>query len=148
MIILFITAATSLMVGTPIVTDVDTIRIGAERIRLEGIDAPERAQSCQRADGTAWQCGRASTRALTDLIAGRTVRCEISGRDRYNRSLGICWLGDLDINGWMVSQGWAVAYRRYSTRYVSDEDEARLAGNNLWSGTFDMPWQWRAEHRR
>lgn len=134
--------------GVPTVTDGDTIRIGEERVRLEGIDAPESAQSCQRTDGSEWRCGTASTQALTSLIADKAVRCDISGKDRYNRSLGTCFVGDIDINGWMVRQGWAVAYRHYSIRYISNEDDARLNQRNLWSGTFQMPWQWRAEHRR
>lgn len=146
-VILLISASASLIAGTPIVMDGDTIRIGEERIRLKGIDAPESAQSCQRTDGSEWRCGTASTQALSNLIAGRAVRCEMQGKDRYNRSLGTCWLGDIDINGWMVSHGWAVAYRRYSIRYISNEDDARLNQRNLWSGAFEMPWQWRTKHR-
>lgn len=141
-------AAAGQLSGVPTVTDGDTIRIGEERIRLEGIDAPESAQSCQRTDGSEWRCGTASTQALINLITDKAVRCEISGKDRYNRSLGTCFVSDIDINGWMVSQGWAVAYRHYSLRYISNEDDARLDQRNLWSGTFEMPWQWRAEHRR
>ena len=129
-------------------TDGDTIRIGEDRIRLEGIDAPESAQNCENSQGVSWQCGVSSTQALTTLIADKPVRCEISGKDRYNRSLGTCWLEDLDINGWMVTQGWAVAYRHYSTRYIANEDDARSNHRNIWSGTFEMPSQWRADHRR
>lgn len=141
-------AAAGQLSGVPTVTDGDSIRIGEERIRLQGIDAPESAQSCQRTDGSEWRCGTASTHALTSFVADKAVRCEISDKDRYNRSLGTCYIGDIDINGWMVSQGWAVAYRHYSIRYISNEDDARLNQRNLWSGTFQMPWQWRAEHRR
>lgn len=146
-LILLAAATTSKIAGIPVVTDGDTIRIGEERIRLEGIDAPESAQSCQRTDGREWRCGTASTQALTSFVADKAVRCEISGKDRYNRSLGTCFVGAIDINGWMVSQGWAVAYRHYSIRYISNEDDARLDQRNLWSGAFEMPWQWRTKHR-
>lgn len=52
----------------------------------------------------------------------------------------------LDVNGWIVSVGWAVAYRKFSTAYVQREDQARAAGVGLWAGRFDMPWDWRATH--
>lgn len=146
--LIILSASMSQLGGVPVVTDGDTIRIGEDRIRLEGIDAPESAQTCENAHRVSWQCGVSSTQALTALIGDKPVRCEISGKDRYNRSLGTCWLGDLDINGWMVNQGWAVAYRQYSTRYIPNENDARSNHRNIWSGTFEMPSQWRANHRR
>jgi endonuclease YncB( thermonuclease family) len=48
----------------------------------------------------------------------------------------------------MVLGGWAVAFERYSRDYVDQEAEARHAHRGLWSGTFQMPWEWRAEHRQ
>ena len=59
----------------------------------------------------------------------------------------ICFKGDEDLNRWMVANGWAVAYRRYSEDYVADEDAARRSRTNIWSGDFDMPWDWRAQRR-
>jgi endonuclease YncB( thermonuclease family) len=58
------------------------------------------------------RCGKDASFALVDKIGRRTVRCECLGRDRYKRVLGGCWLGDADLNAWMVSEGWAVAWRR------------------------------------
>ena len=46
----------------------------------------------------------------------------------------------------MVRNGWSVAYRKYSIAYVADEDLARAEGANIWSGVFDMPWEWRKAH--
>jgi endonuclease YncB( thermonuclease family) len=134
--------------GAAVVVDGDTLRIGSQRIRLAGIDAPESQQTCQRADDPAWPCGRDATRALESLIAGRPLRCEITGTDRYSRLIGTCHLDDLDINGWMVTSGWAVAYRAYSSLYIANEAAARGAGRGLWSTEFALPSAWRAAHRR
>jgi endonuclease YncB( thermonuclease family) len=141
-------AALALVQGQPHVTDGDTIRIGETRIRLEGIDAPEMSQQCTRADGSSWRCGEAAKAALIQKFGNQTVRCEISGKDRYGRSLGTCWAGTVNVNQWLVQSGWAVADRRYSIRYVTDEQMARGQRLNLWSGQFELPSDYRAGERQ
>lgn len=132
--------------GRASVIDGDTIDIHGERIRLHGIDAPEGAQRCYR-DGELWPCGRRAAFALADHIGARTVRCEPRDRDRYGRIVAVCFAGGADIGAWMVRQGWALAYRRYSTAYVDEEDTARAARAGLWEGTFTAPWDWRRGER-
>ena len=85
--------------------------------------------------------------ALADRIGRATVRCEARDMDRYGRIVAVCFKESEDLNRWMVGNGWAVAYRRYSVDYVTDEDTARQKRINIWSGDFDMPWDWRARHR-
>jgi len=128
--------------GSAVVTDGDTIKIGDDSIRLHGIDAPERKQSCM-ADGQFWPCGNESAEALRDRIAGKEVTCTILDRDRYGRLIGECFLGDLNLNAWMVSMGWALAYRRYATDYIAEELMAREAEQGIWRGAFIAPWDWR-----
>lgn len=130
------------VVGRASVTDGDTLRINGERIRLHGIDAPEIAQTCE-AGGKAWRCGQLASLALADKIGRLLVRCETFQRDRYGRAIAICRRGHIDLNRWMVQNGWALAYRRYSTDYVAAENEARDAGSGLWRGRFVPPWDWR-----
>ena len=132
--------------GVPSVTDGDTLRLGAERIRLHGIDAPESAQSC-RAGGKTWACGEAATRALRERIGRRLVECSERDRDRYGRIVAVCRVAGADVNAWMVSQGWAVAYRKYSTDYVSHETAAKAARRGLWRGDFVEPSRWRRGER-
>ena len=74
------------------------------------------------------------------------LTCQSHGKDRYKRVLAVCYLSKVDLNGWMVRNGWSVAYRKYSTAYVADEDLARAEGVNIWSSVFDMPWEWRKAH--
>ena len=143
---LFSTEVHGNIVGKAWVIDGDTIDISGTRIRLLGIDAPESAQSCTDGNKRSWLCGRAATRELKALIAGRQLACEPSGLDRYRRVLAVCALPDgTDVNAWMVRQGWALAYG-YSTPYRSEEAEAQAAKRGIWTGTFMAPWDWRHRH--
>ncbi|MGD9882792.1 thermonuclease family protein [Reyranella sp.] len=116
-------------------------------VAAHGIDAPEGRQECTRPDGTAWRCSQQAPLALSDHVDRAVVRCDPHDRDRYGRVVAVCFLVGEDLNRWMVANGWAVAFRRYSLDYVTDEDRARVAGVGLWSGTFQMPWDWRQTHR-
>lgn len=129
--------------GRASVIDGDTIEIHGERIRLEGIDAPESRQSC--GDGAqAFRCGRDAAFALSNLLGERTVRCAPTGRDRYQRTLARCYLGDQDLQAWLVTQGHALAFRRYSTDYISHEDQARAQRRGMWRAEIVVaPWDWR-----
>jgi endonuclease YncB( thermonuclease family) len=135
------------IVGVATVTDGDTIKIHDQRIRLHGIDAPESAQECRRSDGSRWSCGQQAALALQDLIDRRPVTCARQNTDRYRRIVAKCSVGDTDINAWLVTNGWAVAYRRYSSDYVGAETMARASGLGIWSSEFAMPWDWRRDKR-
>jgi endonuclease YncB( thermonuclease family) len=135
------------LTGVATVIDGDTIEIHGQRIRLEGIDAPESQQTCTRPNSEVWRCGQVAAMALSDYIRRAMIRCEASGTDRYGRTLATCFKDGEDLNRWLVSAGFAVAYRRYSLTYVEAEDRARLAELGVWTGEFEMPWSWRAEHR-
>jgi endonuclease YncB( thermonuclease family) len=131
------------LAGTASVIDGDTIEVHGERIRLHGIDAPESDQTCLDAAGQKWRCGQQAALALQDLIGRRTVTCEERDTDRYGRIIGRCTAGGVDIGRWLVAEGLALAYRRYSRDYVAAEEEARAAGRGMWTGTFEPPWEWR-----
>jgi endonuclease YncB( thermonuclease family) len=136
--------AVSDIMGTATVIDGDTIEIHGQRIRLHGIDAPESDQRCTRPDGTSWRCGQQAALALADHIGTATVRCKPHGHDRYRRVVAVCFKGAEDLDRWMVANGLAVAYREYSLDYVADEERAKRVKLGIWSGSFDMPWDWRA----
>ena len=132
--------------GRARVIDGDTIEVGTVRVRLHGVDAPESAQSCL-AEGERWPCGQRATQALDRQIGGRTVACSERDRDRYGRIVAVCRHGGRDINAWLVRQGWALAYRRYSRAYVNEEASAKAERRGIWRGEFVPPWDWRRGKR-
>lgn len=128
--------------GSAYVVDGDTLRIGSTRIRLHGIDAPETDQTC-RDRGRSWPCGRRATQALARRIGRSPVACDERDRDDYGRVVAVCRAGGMSLNRWMVAQGWALAYRRYSWNYVGEERAAKRARRGIWRGDFVKPWRWR-----
>lgn len=126
------------------VRDGDSLVIGGHRVRLQGIDAPERAQTCKKHDKT-WSCGREAQRHLSRLIARRTVECDVVRRDRFDRLLARCRAGGRDLNRQMVRDGMAVSFAR---AYRGEEAAARRGKKGLWSGEFMRPQEWRRAHQR
>jgi endonuclease YncB( thermonuclease family) len=127
--------------GAAIVNDGDSITLGAERIRMRGIDAPEYTQTCRR-NGADYSCGTLARQSLVRLIAGRPVSCTGWQRDRYGRLLGDCTAGGEDLNRAQVEAGWAVAF----SDFESEEAVARAGKAGIWAGTFDQPQDWRDSH--
>ncbi len=136
------TPALADMAGIASVIDGDTIEVHGQRIRFHGIDAPESRQLC-RLDSKPWQCGKDAANTLAGKIARRPVTCEDLGRDRYKRIIARCAVAGEDLGAWMVSQGWALAYRRYSLDYTDMEADAQAARRGVWAGEFVKPREWR-----
>jgi endonuclease YncB( thermonuclease family) len=134
--------AGDMLAGPAIVTDGDTIRISSTKIRIHGIDAPESKQTCKLLDEII-RCGIMATSEMKKLVSGNTVTCEQTDTDRYSRVVAICRADGVDVGQRLVQTGWAIAYRRYSTRYVADEDAARAGKLGMWQGRFIKPWDWR-----
>jgi endonuclease YncB( thermonuclease family) len=133
--------------GKPRIIDGDTVEIAGESIRLHGIDTPETSQSCLDGARNQWPCGREATLALAGIIGDQAIVCKGSDRDRYKRLIAVCYVGSVDLNSKMVRQGWALAYRKYSTDYVADEASAKAEKLGLWRGQFVTPWEWRGGKR-
>lgn len=129
--------------GPARVVDGDTLDIAGTRVRLEGIDAPEAAQTCAGGWLGHWSCGTKATNALDRLVKGGDVRCDGMGRDKYGRLLGICYAGSVEINAALVRDGHAWAFVKYSARYVEVEKEARAAKRGIWSAETEPAWVYR-----
>ena len=148
---LFLNASADI-IGEAKITDGDTIIINDIRIRFTGSDAPEsyffgKTQTCLDSKGREWECGNAATQKLKELINNQTVRCTDEGQDRYGRTLGICYVGDMDLQAEMVKSGMAVAYLRYSDRYEKEQNYAKKVKAGMWAGEFKQPEVWRRENR-
>jgi endonuclease YncB( thermonuclease family) len=136
------------LLGVPRIVDGDTLAIGATKIRLEGIDAPETDQVCLNANGVRWTCGIDARDQLAAHIAGRDIDCTSHGIDAYRRTLATCYLAGEDLNGWLVQQGWALAYVKYSSAYRQVEEDARVNQRGIWQGAFIAPWDWRHRNNK
>ncbi len=136
-------AAASEIGGKASVVDGDTIVIGDQRIRLYGIDAPESGQTCS-GPRSLKACGKIATDALSRIIGSQTVTCEQMDRDRYGRVVATCRAGNTDISESMVAGGYALAFAKYSSRYVAAERQARAAKRGLWQTTMQAPWTYYA----
>ena len=137
--------------GNAQIIDGDTIKINSKKIRLHGIDAPEFKQMCKKPYLTIsfftftkdYPCGKISTQKLQKKINNKVITCKILDIDRYKRLIGECYKRNLNLNSWLVSNGYAVAYRKYSKKYISNEINAKNEKKGLWQGKFEMPWDFR-----
>jgi endonuclease YncB( thermonuclease family) len=133
--------------GAARVVDGDTLELQGEKLRLQGIDAPELAQTCE-ADGRPVHCGKLAAEHLDELIGSRPLNCAVEGRDRYGRGLARCQAGGRDIAEEMTRDGWALSDRRYSDgRYSGAERDARTGRRGIWAMKFEDPARWRARRR-
>ena len=135
------------LTGPAWVIDGDSLTVGTTEVRLHGVDAPEGAQNCFTDTGERWPCGELASRALVGLVQGRDVACDERDVDSYGRIVAVCRRGSTDVNSWMVANGWALAYRRYSDAYVDEESVAKAEGRGIWAGEFEAPWDWRQANR-
>lgn len=127
--------------------DGDSLDLSGIAVRLHGIDAPELAQNCERA-GVSWPCGKEAVNKLANLVGRGSVMCEQKDVDDYGRIVAACRVGSVDLNQAMVDAGLAVALPHFSDRYVGAEARARDRKIGLWSGSFQMPADYRAAHLR
>ena len=152
-------STTDPLVGRASVIDGDTVEIRGRRIRLWGIDAPERRQTCTK-DGEIYRCGQTSATNLTDLVQNYPVTCVPKARpDRYRRIIATCTVtvppgegpGQLagssnthDLGAWQVLSGYAQDWPLYSGgAYLIHEALAEELEAGMWSGEFQKPWEWR-----
>ena len=125
-----------------IIIDGDTIRIGEERIRFSGIDAPEINQTCI-SEGVEVFCGQISKSLLVDKTSLEQVKCISEGKDQYNRTLAECFVNGESLSRYLVRQGYAFAYRKYSKKFIKDEDYAKEKKMGMWNMKFLFPWDYR-----
>lgn len=126
------------------VLDADTWDVGATRVRLFGIDAPEKDQTCKTAQGSVWSCGAWATSQVRDRYQGRIASCEALDTDRYGRTVARCTVDGRDVGRALVTDGLAFAYRRYSMDYDLDEKGAAIRAAGLWGSEVQAPAAFRA----
>jgi len=124
------------------VVDGDTIHIGNTKYRLFGIDAPEISQQCKK-DNKIILCGVDAKKMLENKIGKETPKCISQTKDKYNRVVAECFIQSENLSSYMVRSGYAVAYRKYSSKFVEDEKYAKNNKLGIWSTKFQNPEEFR-----
>ena len=134
--------------GVPKIRDGDQIQIGNSKIRLGGIDAPSVDQLCLNNTGERWTCGVAARDELTKHAGNKSWTCHTQRTDRRGRQVARCEVDGEDIQKWLVKNGWALSYVRFSHDYDEDEKAAREAKAGMWQGAFIPPWDWLIRNKK
>lgn len=147
--------------GRVLLDDGDTVLF---RVRLFGVDTPEKRQHCRDAGGRCYPCGAAATRFVAGLLNYRVgswraskdeLRCQlVPGRHTYGRQVGVCYRGGVNVNVEIVRAGWGVAARHYLDQvpglkrsFLEAEAVARSSRRGIWQGEFVEPRDWRRGKR-
>jgi len=135
--------------GKAIVLDGDTIKIKGEKIRFGGIDAPEsyykgKKQTCID-DNKKVFCGQISKEKLIEKIGNNSLNCKIEkNKDRYKRSVGECFIKEESLSVFMVRNGYAFDWPRYSKgKFAKDQEYAKMNKLGIWNMKFEYPWKWK-----
>jgi endonuclease YncB( thermonuclease family) len=138
-------ASASDLIGQASVIDGDTLEIHGTRIRLWGIDAPESTQLCRGEDSLHYRCGAQAANDLDAFIARRPVSCMPMNLDQYGRTVATCSVDDSDLGQWLVDNGLALDWPRFSKRrYEAAQHNAERTGHGIWKGSYVEPWLYRA----
>ena len=124
------------------IIDGDTIILNGEKIRFSGIDTPELKQTCLKNDQEV-SCGMTAKRLLAEKIGNTTIECFSEGKDAYKRILAECFVNGESLSKFLVRSGYAFAYRKYSTKFIKDEEFAKANKLGMWAMTFQYPWEFR-----
>ena len=124
------------------VVDGDTIHLNGEKIRFTGIDTPELKQTCLK-EGVINPCGVIAKEILIKKINDNKVECISNGKDQYKRTLAECFVNGESLSSYLVRSGYGFAYRKYSKKFILDEDYAKANKLGMWSMKFDYPWDYR-----
>ena len=124
------------------VIDGDTIVLNGEKIRFSGIDAPELKQMCMKGDQKVF-CGMFAKMLLVKKIGNEAPKCISEGKDAYKRILAECFINGESLSAFLVRSGYAFAYRKYSKKFIEDEEFAKKKKLGMWSMKFEYPWDFR-----
>ena len=127
------------------IIDGDTIHLNNEKIRFTGIDTPELKQTCSKNNEIIY-CGIQARQLLINKIGKNKVNCIKEGKDQYKRTLAECFVNDLSLSRFLVREGYAFAYRKYSKKFIEDENFAKNNNMGMWSMKFEYPWDWRKKN--
>ena len=94
-------------------------------------------------------CGKLSKDKLVEKIGNQSIDCKIEkNKDQFNRLLGECFLANESLSVYMVKNGYAFDYPKYSNgKFSAYEKYAKNLSLGLWQMKFEYPWIWRKKNR-
>ncbi|MEO1282952.1 MAG: thermonuclease family protein [Pseudomonadota bacterium] len=122
----------------------DTLLVDGQTLKLSGIDAPERGQTCKRPRSQRWRCGVSAERALQKLVRRKTVSCVLDGSPELDRQGAVCSVGETDVAAELVKTGYVFAQPGFFAPYTGLESAAKEKKVGIWRGTPDRPETYRA----
>jgi len=124
----------------------DTLRLSGKKVALDGIEAPDIGQVCDREGDrpSKWRCGSEAKEALAALVRGRRVTCEIVATAESGLSTARCATGESDLAAKLVSAGKVFATGGFMGAYAGLESDAADRKLGLWAGEPERPADWRA----
>lgn len=136
--------------GKGLALDGDSIKVGRKEVRLFGLDAPEYKQKCLDKNNQEYPCGVVSFEFLSKLVTGNKVECIYAEKDKYDRFLGKCFIGETSINEEIVKNGMAVIYNFTESSKKMDnlEKQAKDSKIGIWQGSFELPKDYRKHNMR
>ena len=129
------------------VVDGDTIHLDGVKIRFSGIDTPELKQNCIK-DSIEIPCGIEAREILINKIGNHKISCVSEGKDQFKRTLAECFVNNESLSSFLVRSGYAFAYRKYSKKFISDEEFAKSNQLGMWDMQFDFPWDYRKSKKK
>ena len=140
-------------IGKAIIVDGDTVKINGKKIRFGGIDAPEsyykgKKQTCIENNKKVF-CGQISKDKLIEKIGNNSVNCKIEkNKDKYKRLIGECFIKEESLSVFMVRNGYAFDWPRYSKgKFANDQEYAKMNKLGFWNMKFEYPWIWKKKVR-
>ena len=124
------------------IVDGDTIVLNGKKIRFSGIDTPELKQTCMKGEQKVF-CGMFAKMLLIKKIGNETPKCISEGKDAYKRTLAECFINGESLSVFLVRSGYAFAYRKYSKKFIKEEEFAKENKLGMWSMEFEYPWDFR-----
>ncbi len=132
-------AASADVTGVPRVLSGDTLQIDDQTVKLEGVEAPVPGQQCVTVENRTFSCGNQARTWLAETIGANRIKCLGHKIFRDGMLRAICYLGALNLNGAVVSAGWAVATGRTADRYRKMQRAAEAKGFGVHAGRPDKP---------
>ncbi len=141
------TAESKNITGIAQTKDGDTIVINGTNLRLDGVDVPEKKQSCILNGKDDFYPGSEARAWLESYVVGRNISCSYTNTGAFGRPIATCFVDGKNLNELLIRYGYADIDPRYNLRYSEFLEQAKLEKIGMWRGECEKPWVWRKQEK-